>query len=61
MKKDTYPAGKHKTALFVPDVRILNTGLPVTKLFQEYGSATSVPAMRGAILSSDKTSLRSTN
>lgn len=43
MVSQTYPAGRQSTAARTPVVLRRSIGCPVTKLFQEYGSATSVP------------------
>jgi len=39
----THPAGRHSTAALMAVVRRRSIGCPVTRLFQEYGSATRVP------------------
>lgn len=41
----TYPAGRLRTAALVAVDLILRIGCPVTRLFQEYGSATRVPGV----------------
>lgn len=46
--KQTYPAGRLRTAAFVAVVLIRRIGCPVTRLFQEYGSATRVPGFTTA-------------
>lgn len=46
--RQTYPAGRLRTAAFVAVVLIRRIGCPVTRLFQEYGSATRVPGFTTA-------------
>ena len=48
----TYPGGRTRTAALVPEVRMRRIGWPVTRLFQEYGSATSKPGVGGTGFSS---------
>lgn len=48
----TYPGGRTRTAALVPEVRMRRIGWPVTRLFQEYGSATSKPGVGGIGFSS---------